>query len=102
MPLDILADAISIGTLLAFNLVCAGVLIIRYKGGDRPYIPVIVVVAFVVMAFIYATAFERGLPMYVSAAFEVLTLLLVFLPSLQYAKWVQLSPISSCLVCWPV
>jgi len=77
MPLDILADAISIGTLLAFNLVCAGVLIIRYKGEDRPYIPVITVVAFVVMAFICATAFERGLPMYVSAAFGVLTLLLV-------------------------
>ena len=54
------------------------------------------------MAFIYATAFERGLPMYVSAAFGVLTLLLVFLPSLQYAEWVQMSPISSCPVCWPV
>ena len=77
MPLDILADAISIGTLLAFNLVCGGVLILRYKGGRRPYIPVLVVVGFVVMAFICATAFERGLPMYVSAIFGIIALLLV-------------------------
>jgi APA family basic amino acid/polyamine antiporter len=35
-PLDALADLISIGILLAFAVVCAGVLILRYTRPDHP------------------------------------------------------------------
>jgi basic amino acid/polyamine antiporter, APA family len=35
-PLDVLADLISIGILLAFAVVCAGVLILRYTRPDHP------------------------------------------------------------------
>ena len=62
MTLDILADAISIGTLMAFNLVCAGVMILRYKGGRNSYIPVAIIIAFVIMTFLSAMAFVRDYP----------------------------------------
>jgi APA family basic amino acid/polyamine antiporter len=35
-PLDVLADVISIGILLAFAVVCAGVLVLRYTMPDQP------------------------------------------------------------------
>lgn len=35
-PLDLLGELISIGTMLAFALVCAGVLVLRYKRPDLP------------------------------------------------------------------
>jgi APA family basic amino acid/polyamine antiporter len=35
-PLDLLADLISMGILLAFAVVCAGVLVLRYKRPDAP------------------------------------------------------------------
>ena len=103
MPLNVLADAISIGTLLAFNLVCAGVLVLRYKGGSRPYVPVLIVGAFVIMAFICATAFERGLPIYVAGGFGAVTLVLViplcFLPVYSVPKGFKcpLVPLVPCI-----
>ena len=40
-PLDLLADLISIGILLAFAVVCIGVLVLRYTRPDvpRPFLP---------------------------------------------------------------
>jgi APA family basic amino acid/polyamine antiporter len=35
-PLDLLADLTSMGTLIAFTAVCAGVLILRYTAPDMP------------------------------------------------------------------
>jgi APA family basic amino acid/polyamine antiporter len=36
LPLDALADLISIGTLLAFGLVCIGIIVLRAKRPDAP------------------------------------------------------------------
>jgi APA family basic amino acid/polyamine antiporter len=36
LPLDIVGELVSIGTLLAFVLVCAGVLVLRYTDPDAP------------------------------------------------------------------
>ncbi|HET7598903.1 MAG TPA: amino acid permease [Gemmatimonadales bacterium] len=36
LPIGLLGELVSIGTLLAFAIVCAGVLVLRYKEPDRP------------------------------------------------------------------
>ena len=60
MSLDSLSNAISVGTLLAFNLVNSGVMIIRYsKPGRYPILPTILIGAFVVNCFISAFFFEH-------------------------------------------
>jgi len=47
LPIDILGELVSIGTLLAFAIVCVGVIILRYKRPDlkrpfkTPFVPVI-------------------------------------------------------------
>jgi APA family basic amino acid/polyamine antiporter len=61
-PINILGELVSIGTLLAFCIVCGGVLILRYKQPDAPrsfitpglpYVPIFgVLVCFLQMAFL--------------------------------------------------
>jgi APA family basic amino acid/polyamine antiporter len=36
LPIGLLGELVSIGTLLAFAIVCAGVLVLRYTDPDRP------------------------------------------------------------------
>jgi APA family basic amino acid/polyamine antiporter len=36
LPIGLLGELVSIGTLLAFAIVCAGVLVLRYTDRDRP------------------------------------------------------------------
>lgn len=73
MSLNSLADAISIGTLLAFNLVNAGVIMVRYSRPESyPVVPVLLVAAYVVMCFLSAMGYVRGLPLPVPIVFAVL------------------------------
>ena len=57
MTLEALADAISIGTLMAFSLVNAGVMVLRYNGGPRSYIPISLIVTFMFTTFASAMFF---------------------------------------------
>lgn len=76
MSLTSLADAISIGTLLAFNLVNAGVMVVRYSRPDRyPLLPVGLIATYVAMCFISAMGYVRGLSMFVPIVFSALALL---------------------------
>lgn len=75
MSLDSLSDAISIGTLLAFNLVNSGVMIVRYSRPDHyPLIPVGLVAAYVVTCLLSALGYVRGLPIPVPIFFAALAL----------------------------
>ena len=63
MTLEALADAISIGTLMAFSLVCAGVMVLRYTGGGKglcSYIPIMLVIMFMCTTFISAMLFTHS------------------------------------------
>ena len=60
MTLEALADAISIGTLMAFSMVCAGVMVLRYNGGPRSYIPVSLIIGFMCTTFISAMMFTHS------------------------------------------
>ena len=63
MTLEALADAISIGTLMAFSLVCAGVMVLRYTGGGKglhSYLPIILVIMFMCTTFISAMLFTHS------------------------------------------
>lgn len=81
MSLESLADAISIGTLLAFNLVNAGVIVVRYSPPDRslqdryPLLPVGLVATYMVMCFMSAIGYVRGLSMVVPIVFSIFALL---------------------------
>ena len=77
MTLDILADAISIGTLMAFNIVCAGVMVVRYTRGPGHYTPLIIIVVFVISTFLSAISFVRGFPILFTGFFSAISLLLV-------------------------
>jgi len=59
MSLDSLSNAISVGTLLAFNLVNAGVMVIRYTPTVKKIsaIPISLIAAYCVFCFISATLF---------------------------------------------
>ena len=57
MTLEALTDAISIGTLIAFSIVCAGVMILRYSGGPHNYIPTTLVITFCALTFVSAMFF---------------------------------------------
>lgn len=104
--LDILADAISIGTLLAFSLVDAGVMALRYSDRTTGARPIVLIVSFLVAAFIAAMAFVRDLPLPVVVVFNALAFLLMV------ALWFQrtvnipktfkcpLVPLVPCLGIW--
>ena len=57
-PIDILAEMVNIGTLLAFIIVCAGVWIIRRKNPDlerpfkTPWVPVVPILGIVISAYL--------------------------------------------------
>jgi APA family basic amino acid/polyamine antiporter len=69
MPIDVLGELVSIGTLFAFVLVCAGVLVLRYKRPElyrpfkTPFVPLIpllgVLVCFLQMVFLPWATWER-------------------------------------------
>ena len=60
MSLDSLSNAISVGTLLAFNLVNSGVIIIRYSTPKNyPFIPIALISSYVITCFISAFFFDR-------------------------------------------
>ena len=76
MTLDILADAISIGTLMAFNLICAGVMMLRYKGGKYSAVPISLIAAFVVSSFISAFSFQKSFPLPVTIIFSAIAFII--------------------------
>ena len=57
--LEALAEVISIGTLIAFILVSAGVMVLQYSGGPCSYVSIPLIVGFVCSAFISATLFHH-------------------------------------------
>ena len=80
MSLDSLANAISIGTLMAFNVVNAGVVILRYStpnqhgyDGNNPYplLPTCLVGAYLAACFVSAMGYIRNWPLPVSITFSV-------------------------------
>ena len=76
MSLNSLADAISIGTLLAFNLVNSGVMIVRYSRPDHyPLVPVGLVAAYVVTCLLSAIGYVRGLHIAVPIVFAALAVI---------------------------
>ena len=58
VPLIVLIDLVSIGTLFAFTVVCAGVIYLRYKRPDiprpfrSPFVPLFPILGIVLSAFI--------------------------------------------------
>ena len=76
MDLDSLSSAISVGTLIAFNLVNSGVMIIRYSTLEKyAYVPTIFIAGFVLGCFLSALFFIRGFHWAYSVAFGVVALI---------------------------
>ena len=57
---------------MAFNLICVGVMMLRYKGGRYSFIPVSLILVFVVACFISALSFQRGFPLPVTIVFSII------------------------------
>lgn len=75
MSLDSLADAISIGTLLAFNLVNSGVMIVRYTGPNKyPFLPLIFIALYVLFCFLSALGYVQDINLAMPIVFSVLAL----------------------------
>lgn len=74
ITLEDLADAISIGTLIAFSIVCAGVMTLRYDHSRIPRLPVVLVVAFCICCFLSAISFTHKFPLEVTLAFAAISL----------------------------
>lgn len=75
MSLSSLSNAISVGTLVAFNLVNSGVMIVRYSTPKSyPFMAVALIASFIVTCFISAFAFVRNYHWAVSAVFAALAL----------------------------
>lgn len=55
--LDILADAISLGTLAAFIVVNSGIVLFRYKTQEHPHRPLILLLIFILLTFISSFLF---------------------------------------------
>lgn len=62
-----LADAISIGTLMAFSLVCAGVMVLRYQESKFFPLSVCVIISFMMVTFLSALSFILGWPIALTA-----------------------------------
>ena len=71
-----LADAISIGTLMAFSLVCAGVMVLRYQKSNFFPLSLSLIVAFIVVTFVSALSFVLGWPAPVTATLGLISGLL--------------------------
>ena len=73
MSLESLSNAISVGTLLAFNLVNSGVIIVRYSTAKKyPFIAIILISLFVITCFISAFSFDRNYHWAISTVFAAL------------------------------
>ena len=61
LPVDVLLQFTSIGTLLAFVIVCAGVLVLRYKKPDlprpfkTPWVPVVPIMGMIICFYLMST-----------------------------------------------
>ena len=77
MTLADLTDAISIGTLLAFSLVCAGVIVLRYtRQNSNHYLPTLLVFLFTKLCLLSAVAFHYAFPLPVMIAAGVVAFLI--------------------------
>lgn len=78
MTLNDLTDTISIGTLQAFSLVCAGVLVIRYtrKEGPAHYLPTIIIAIYILICFIAGICFHYEAPLPITLIFVIMAILL--------------------------
>ena len=75
MSLDSLSNAISIGTLLAFNLVNSGIMVIRYSEKGYPFVAMALIGSFVITCFISAFSFDRNYHWVVTVIFATLALI---------------------------
>lgn len=75
MTLKDLADAISIGTLLAFSVVCAGVIVLRYEESNFYPIPLTLIILFIPFTFISALSFILGWPLPVTITAGIVSIL---------------------------
>lgn len=89
-PINLLGELVSIGTLLAFALVCAGVLVLRYKSPELhrpfktplfPYVPILgIITSLVVMLTLPGDTWIR------LAAWMFIGILIYFLYSIRKSK----------------
>ena len=96
MTLGDLADAISIGTLLAFSLVCAGVMVLRYTRKDGPthYLPVTLIVLYSLICFVAGICFHYQAPLPITLVFVIGACLLFV--SLLFMKTVNVPDTFKC------
>lgn len=96
MTLGDLADAISIGTLLAFSLVCAGVMVLRYTRFDGAfhYLPVTLIVLYCLMCFVAAICFHYEAPLPITLIFAIVSVLLFV--SMLFLKTVRVPTTFKC------
>ena len=96
MTLGDLADAISIGTLLAFSLVCAGVMVLRYTNfdGHVNFLPVTLISLYCINCFLGAICFHYEAPLPITLIFAIISLLIFV--SLCFLKTVRVPTTFKC------
>ena len=96
MTLGDLADAISIGTLLAFSLVCAGVMVLRYTSfdGHVNFLPVTLISLYCISSFLAAICFHYEAPLPITLIFAIVSLLIFV--SLCFLKTVRVPTTFKC------
>eukprot|EP01095_Lingulamoeba_sp_RSL-Kostka_P012062 TRINITY_DN4722_c1_g1_i1.p1 TRINITY_DN4722_c1_g1~~TRINITY_DN4722_c1_g1_i1.p1 ORF type:complete len:558 (+),score=150.03 TRINITY_DN4722_c1_g1_i1:61-1734(+) len=76
--LNILANMISIGTLMAFTVVCAGVLVLRLQNKEKPsHIPIVVLI-FIVLCGLSAIAIIHVFPLWAMIIYLIPPILIGF------------------------
>lgn len=89
-PIDLLGELVSIGTLLAFIVVCVGVLVLRYTRPDlsRPFkVPMVWFVSIAGVVFCGAMAISLGTPTWIRLAiWTAVGVLIYFLYSHKHSK----------------
>lgn len=91
LPISVLGELVSIGTLLAFIIVCAGILVLRYKRPDihrpfkTPLFPVVPILGIICCAGVMA--FLNGITFLICALWIVIGIVIYFLYGKHNAKY---------------
>lgn len=91
MSLDVLTDMISIGTLMAFTTVCAGVVLLRCDSTTNPSRPALLMVAYLIPCTALCVALRflgNGCPVWVAVVLFVITLI----PVVLFARFPKAAP----------
>ena len=73
--MQILAEAISIGTLSAFSMVDAGIVIVRLKNERHPYRTPLLLLGFTILCFMASVCYTRGWSVIAALALAALAFL---------------------------